>query len=509
MPEHIRTLMVLLVLASAVFAFAKAPVGSLAFAPEDFVRRRKLWFWITLAAFLAHNFWLYMMIAGTLLFFAARREHNKLALYFLLLFAVPPYRSEIWGMGVMNFLFAIDHPRLLALMVLLPTYLFLRKQQGIERFGAKWPDKFLAGYLILQFSLILPASTMTNAFRVGVFYPFVDVFLPYYVASRSLRDLKDFREALMAFAIAALLLSAIGVFEYARHWLIYSPLKDALDVRSKLVSYLGRGDDLRAVGSPGDAIVLGYVIAIGMSFFLYLKKSITDSRLWTLGMGLLIAGLISPLSRGPWLGAAVMVLMFVLTGPNRARGLTRMFLFAALALPIAMATPVGDKILDYLPWIGTAETKTVDFRANLLERAISVILVNPYFGSFDYIGASEFQDLATGSGFIDIVNTYVGVALARGLVGLSLFVGVFAVTIYQIIKAMRRLADRGDERYLLGQALFAALIGILVIIGTVSSVSVVPVVYWCVAGLGVGYVRMLKNDSVLVVPTTAAKTRTA
>jgi hypothetical protein len=107
MPEHLRTLMILLVLASAVFAFAKAPASSLAFAPADFVRRRNLWFWITLAAFLAHSFWVYMMLAGALVFFAVKREHNKLALYFLLLFAVPPYRSEIWGMGVMNFLFAI------------------------------------------------------------------------------------------------------------------------------------------------------------------------------------------------------------------------------------------------------------------------------------------------------------------------------------------------------------------------------------------------------------------
>jgi hypothetical protein len=506
MPEHLRTLMILLVLASAVFAFAKAPASSLAFAPADFVRRRNLWFWITLAAFLAHSFWVYMMLAGALVFFAVKREHNKLALYFLLLFAVPPYRSEIWGMGVMNFLFAIDHPRLLALMVLLPVYLYLRKQKGIERFGTNWPDKLLAGYLILQFTLILPASTLTNAARVGVFYPFIDVFLPYYVASRSLRDLRDFREALMAFAIAALLLSAVGVFEFARHWLIYSPLKDALDVRSKLVSYLGRGDDLRAVGTPGDAIVLGYVIAVGMAFFLYLKKSVPDPRVWMLGMGLLIAGLVSPLSRGPWLGAAVIVLVFVLTGPHRVRGLTRLSLFGVLALPLAMATPVGDKILDYLPWVGTAETKTVDYRADLLERAVSVIMVNPYFGSFDFMGASEFQDLATGSGFIDIVNTYVGVALARGLVGLFIFVGIFAVIVYRIIKAMRCVTDNEDERYLLGQAIFSALAGILVIIGTVSSVSVVPVVYWSVAGLGVGYARMLENETAATMHPAAATT---
>ncbi len=56
---------------------------------------------------------------------------------------------------------------------------------------------------------------------------------------------------------------------------------------------------------------------------------------------------------------------------------------------------------------------------------------------------------------------------------------------------MRNLADRNDEHYLLGQALFSTLLGILVIIFTVSSISVIPVIYWSVAGLGVAYARML------------------
>ena len=56
---------------------------------------------------------------------------------------------------------------------------------------------------------------------------------------------------------------------------------------------------------------------------------------------------------------------------------------------------------------------------------------------------------------------------------------------------MRSLADRNDELYLLGQVLFSTLLGILVIIMTVSSISVIPVIYWSVAGLGVAYARML------------------
>jgi len=56
---------------------------------------------------------------------------------------------------------------------------------------------------------------------------------------------------------------------------------------------------------------------------------------------------------------------------------------------------------------------------------------------------------------------------------------------------MRNLPDRSGEPYLLGQALLATLLGILVIIFTVSSITLIPVIYWSVAGLGVAYARMV------------------
>ncbi len=54
MPEHLRALTVILVLATAVFAFAYHSASSISEA-DDFTRRRSLWFALTLAAFLAHT----------------------------------------------------------------------------------------------------------------------------------------------------------------------------------------------------------------------------------------------------------------------------------------------------------------------------------------------------------------------------------------------------------------------------------------------------------------------
>ncbi|HEU4644015.1 MAG TPA: hypothetical protein VFS80_00440, partial [Burkholderiales bacterium] len=149
MPEHIRALIVILALASVVFVFAKGPATAMAMTPGDFARRRNLWFAITLAAFLAHNFWVYIVATAALLLFALPRESNKLAMFFFLLFTVPAISDEISGLGVIQHFFAIHYYRLLALAVLLPAFLSLRAQPDVERFGRTLPDKLIAGYIIL------------------------------------------------------------------------------------------------------------------------------------------------------------------------------------------------------------------------------------------------------------------------------------------------------------------------------------------------------------------------
>ena len=74
----------------------------------------------------------------------------------------------------------------------------------------------------------------------------------------------------------------------------------------------------------------------------------------------------------------------------------------------------------------------------------------------------------------DLVHEYAWTAVGMGLG-------------FGILTAMWRIGDKSDARYLLGQGLFATLVGVLVTIFTVSSISVIPYIYWCVAGLGEAY----------------------
>jgi O-antigen ligase/polysaccharide polymerase Wzy-like membrane protein len=491
MPEYLRALVAILVLAGAVFAVAKSPACAMACTAGDFERRRNLWFGITLAAFVAHNFWIFMVVAAALLLLAMPKEPNKLAMYLLLLFAVPVIPRDVSALGLINYLFTIDYVRLLALVVLFPAFVSLWSRPDTERFGRLLPDKLLAAYLILIFVLQLRVDTLTNALRHGIFYGFIDVFLPYYVASRSLKDLGGFRDALTGFVLAGLVLSAIGAFEFAKYWLLYPPLEDVLDARWDLGNYLGRGNVLRAQASTGQPIVLGYVIAVAAGLSLFLTKSVPSAKARGLGMLLLMAGLVAALSRGPWVGAAATFLVFIATGAFAGMRLAKLGLLGAILLPALLASPAGKTIVDYLPFVGTVEAENVTYRQQLLEISLEVVQQNPVFGAPHFMQLPVMQQLRQGQGIIDIVNTYLGVALESGLVGLALFAGFFIAVAAGLFMSMRSVPDRNDELYLLGRALFSTLLGILIMIFTLSSISVVPVVYWCVAGLGVAYARML------------------
>jgi O-antigen ligase len=195
-----------------------------------------------------------------------------------------------------------------------------------------------------------------------------------------------------------------------------------------------------------------------------------------------------------------MLMMYIATGRQAFKRLMLLALAGVLALPLLAIVPGGQKVLDLLPFIGSVDVDNITYRQRLFDNAIIVIQRNPLFGSFDYRNTPEMQSMIQGEGIIDIVNTYIGVALSFGLVGLTLFVAFFATVLLGIRKAMRSF-PKDDETRRLGRALLATLVGILVTIVTVSSITIIPVVYWSVAGLGVAYIQMtrrLKHTSTAV-----------
>lgn len=492
MPEHLRALIVILVLATAVFAFAHRSACSIT-TVGDFTRRRNLWFALTLAAFLAHNFWVYTLIAVPLLIHANRHETNSPSLFFFILFALPMAPFLIPGWGLINYFIYLSHPRILALVILLPAYFTLLRKNDVPPFGRAASDKALAAYLLLTAVLYLRETTFTDTLR-QTFYLFVDVFLPFFVISRSLNNLKAFSDALLSFVVAVMALALIAFLEAYEHWLLYQPLNATLELEGVLKGYLGRDGMLRAIASAGHPIALGYLMVVGMGFYLFLQQSIQQKLIRRLGIVLLAAGLIAPLSRGPWVGACVLFIVFIAAGRNPAPRLVGLALAGMLSLLLISTLPGGERAINLLPFIGSTENKNIDYRKDLITNSMIVIQRNPWFGSVNYLKTPEMEAMRQGQGIIDIVNTYIGVTLETGFVGLGLFVAFFALILLDIYGAMRSIPDRDSEVHLLGRVLLATLLAIMVIISTVSSITVIPIMYWSVAGLGVAYAQMVRKQ---------------
>ena len=492
MPEHIRALVAILVIAAAVFQVAK-PVAIQVVSAETFSRWRTAWLVLTLALFLAHNFWVYALLLVVWVRYVANREQHAVGLFLVLLFVAPPASMNIPGLGVVNQLFPINHYKLLVLVILMPMAWKLFQRRSGMRLGESFVDKMVLGYLAIICSLAFRETSITGGLR-QVLTHIVEILFPYYVVSRSLRNIDDFRYAFFGFAMGAALLSALALFEVMRYWKLYQGVLVALGFSQwQFGMYLERMGVLRPDVSVGNSIVLGYVIMVSIGCYTFLMAYMKEGLRRQLGLGLLIGGVIWSLSRGPWVGLCLLFLVFLLTETKVVSRFLKAVAVGSMAFLVALQFPAGQFLKDLLPFVGENEAGSVEYREDLLTQALLVVERNFWFGSIDYLSAPEFQTMYSG-GIIDIVNTYLGVALDYGMVGLGFFAGAFILATLSTLQALRRVRKVKDHTILLGRALLAILLSIMLVIYTVSSIGAVPIVYWLFLGMNVAYHQMVMSQ---------------
>jgi O-antigen ligase len=487
MPEYIRALVVILALATFVFVFAKAPATAVAIAPEDFVRRRNTWFFITLAGFLSQNYWVFVVIISLLIYNVAKKDSNKIALFFFLVLAVPQIKVEIPGFAGIRYFFSIDYVQILTIILLLPLCIQARKQAILNKTKSFLPDKILGIYILLNLIIQAQYDIPTNVVR-SILNWVVDVVVPYYAISRSIKDIKSLNEVMMSFVVAAAVASLDGVFEFFRHWVLYRQAGDALGV-DWVSNYLTRGDGLRARATSGHPIVFGYVISIAILFWIHSRNQIKN-RFQAIFLALTLAGgSIASISRGPWVGLVVGLSIILLTTTNVFKNLLKLSFLGIITLGGIFIFGYGDKVISFIPFIGNVESENITYRARLFESAIKIIFDNPFFGSTDYL--SKMEDMRQGEGIIDLVNTLLIIALNSGLVGLGLFLSFFGWTIFSIYKIIQKYRIKNDY-FTAGQIIIASIFTVLVTISTTSPLYHIPILYWSIGGIGLAYVNMDK-----------------
>jgi len=500
MSESLRAFIIVIFIAVFMGVITKSAFKNIVLS-KDFTRRISIWFMMTALLFLSNSFWIYIVGSAIIIQFAKPYEKNFVAMYFMLLFVAPMYVSvDLFGFGIMNYMFTLTPVRLLELVILFPAALTLSRQSDTISFGRTFPDKILLSFFVLIIVLQFRERTFTDVLRF-LFYLYIDAFLPYYVCSRALKNTEQFRDAMGALVISSLILAGISVFEYAKFWMLYSGITGSMGIPTSWGGYLLRGGSVRSMASVGQPIALGFVLMIAIGFFLYLRQLIPKHLIRFLILGILAGGLYATVSRGPWVGMVVFLIINSLLGYKSLSGMAKLLMVAGIAFFLLSVLPGGEKILNLLPFISSAGSEqggTVSYRQDLIDMGLIVIHQHLWFGSISFLDTPEMQSLMGGQGIIDLVNSYLSIALNYGLVGLVLFSGFFISILYGVYRSFRliKFKENHESEYLLGVTLFALLVAILVTIFTVSSVLSIPVMYWAVAGMAVGYIQMIQQKLV-------------
>ncbi len=440
-------------------------------------------------AFICQQVWVFYFLCGALLIISApKNSENIVAFYLALLFALPALMVEIPGAGGIRMIFEISYPRLLVLALLVPLLIKTPLRPKLFRLST---DKYVVVLIALMALLEFRDNTLTNASR-NVFLIVIDVYIPYFVISRALQQETHLQKSFYALFFGIGALALIGVFETLRHWHLYSALSQTLS--NEFISYDFRSGALRATAISASPIVLGYAMVIAFGCLMYLKPLMRSSRLTTVMAFIVVVCLLATFARGPWVGLGFLLAAFFWTGKKRLQNLFLLGMAGVISLIPLSLTSFGQKFINMLPFIGSERVDTIEYRQRLLSAAWEVFQQRPFLGSPNYRDTVEMEAMRQGQGIIDVVNSYVHVALAYGFVGLTLFVAIFVSLLWQCQRTIKALPKDATDMIRMGRWLFAMLASTMFIIFTVSSIDYIPVIYWILIAITVAYLNVARQQ---------------
>jgi hypothetical protein len=462
----LKELIVVLVIALAIFKFAK-PVASLFTTQDDFARRRNTWFAVTILAFLCPIFWLFCLVAIPFLVAAGRKDSNPGAVYLMLMYVVP---GTSWRVPMVGFSYLIDlnFQLLLSFCVMVPAALRVLKSKQ-QTPGLKMMDCCLLAYLALtSLYFVLPeisrgvlmTPTFTDCLR-RAFESFFEIYVPYFVLSRSSSNRREVQDILAAFCLSCAVMAAIGTFEGAKHWLLYGAMRSQWGLEYN--PYLMRGESIRAMAATVHPLVLGYLLAVAFGLWLCLKSNVQSKLSRNAVIVLYWFGLLAAYSRGPWVGAILIYFIYVALSRRAVSRLLKAAGATALIGLIVAISPLGNKIANVIPYFGgTVDEGNITYRQRLLDRAWQIIQDNPFLG--DQHAFSKMEDLRQGQGIIDLMNGFVNILLDNGFVGLLLFLSFVMIGVIKAWRLSRESTRVGAEFGTMGASLVACILGTMVMI---------------------------------------------
>lgn len=500
MPAYLTSLIVIL----AAILGMHAVMARLIEHPQDrwaLARMRNSWLLLTPLAFATPTPWLYFLglallarvVAGQPPAPSTPREPRpdwSVACWFGLLFAIPPLPVMLGGVGGIEYFLKVEHLRVLNLTLALLVW---NQRQGLTAAarGPRWvlTDWAVAAYLVPNIILYFLGPSATHGLRMTMEL-LLDLFLPYWIVSRGLTVLSGFRLAVLLLAQGVALLSIMGVFETLRGWPLYDGLEGAWDIKWSLTTYLMRDGLFRARATTGHSLALGFVVVLALCLWPWCQRTVRSPGGRALGWAVLVGGLLASLARGPWLGALAGALTLAVCSarPVRNTGLVG----AVLGVGVLVMSVVSKSFAELLARLwGTVSGEGADldseYRGQLLRTSLDLLSQSPWFGVPDYL--SHMEHLRQGQGIIDIVNSYLSVALGGGMVALLPYVLMYAGPLPALWRLRHRLPADDDSRQL-ASCLIAAIVAQMVMLSAVSSISVIAPMSMAISGLAVAFLRV-------------------
>lgn len=414
---------------------------------------------------------------------------GKVGLFLLALPLVPVSISWVIPFPQSEQLFTLTYPRLLSLSILIP--ILLRKI--IFTPGKKISsriDKYIVISFLINFLLTFRGSNLTNGIRDGL-HLFLDLIVPYFAISLAIKEKDDFERLWKPMVFMASILALVSFFEFFRHWMLYTRLLDLYSAGG--FGYNLRFGFLRAGGPFLINIAFGVYFCFMLTILSYFKYSNSKfPRYLKFFIPLFLGAMFCTLSHGPVLGFFLALLCFFLSGKVSPKMLAGLLLILFILF-------VGYQFSDLSLESSTinAETKaSFVYRQKLWNNSMKVIDKHPWFGNIGYMAEPEIQEMAlyggsVGEGRVDIVNSYLGIVLQYGLIGLFSFLSIF-LSIYANFGRLfyKIIREEDKETKFIARMLFSITFAYMIMIFNVSLISYLPFYLWILFAFCSAFINM-------------------
>jgi len=241
---------------------------------------------------------------------------------------------------------------------------------------------------------------------------------------------------------------------------------------------------LRAQSVFPHPIVLGTAMVIGLPLALLLARR---GAAWAWGAVCVMSlALVLTLSRGPWLGAVVAVVVAGLAG--RRKGVRVAVAAVGVAVLLYLGSATVRSLADQLTSPTQGQYSYVnDYRRQLAQATWRRIVANPFSATLDPLKRPSLVAQVNGRAVdvsVSVDNTYARYVLELGAVGALLLLGLIASIVFAIYSGRVDTEVQGS--------IVGAQVGLLATAITVGTLSFeqIGVLFWLVSGVGLAFIAL-------------------